>query len=262
MVTPRFWDKAATSAEETLGALSPGSRRRLSTIAETGAGDRSVKRRGGGAALTVPDLLAPSGVSGVPALAIPSPNGARAGGWPAAETPLASMRLGDMASALGNGGDASGARQSPRGRDGGRVGAGAPLASGSGAERGGALGDASANRPAGRHAATDAPAPCAVGGPMKKLRPPRLQIASDNASPLLDADLGTPLLAMSGAWGHVVGDVPGLRGSAYGSGGMTLRKAVLERWAGIPTPREQDLALTPNDMNVVVSPTQFLTTPR
>ena len=97
---------------------------------------------------------------------------------------------------------------------------------------------------------------------MKKLRPPRLQIASDNASPLLDADLGTPLLAMSGAWGHVVGDVPGLRGSAYGSGGMTLRKAVLERWAGIPTPREQDLALTPNDMNVVVSPTQFLTTPR
>ena len=32
VVTPRFWDKAATLAEETLGTLSPGSRRRLATI--------------------------------------------------------------------------------------------------------------------------------------------------------------------------------------------------------------------------------------
>jgi hypothetical protein len=43
---------------------------------------------------------------------------------------------------------------------------------------------------------------------------------------------------------------------------MTLRKAVLERWGGIPTPREQDMALTPNDVNIAMSPTQFLTTPR
>jgi len=31
-VTPRFWDKAAHRAVETLGTLSPGSRRRLSEI--------------------------------------------------------------------------------------------------------------------------------------------------------------------------------------------------------------------------------------
>ena len=251
VVTPRFWDKAATRAEETLGTLSPGSRRRLSTLASagTGAGDETRKRRsgadenapsaclsaerkdkrrrGGDLALTVPDLLVPSGV----------------------DTPLASPHLGDLPSAVGDGAGARSPRRSPRGKDGARV-------------RGGA--SRGAKKPVGRPTATDALAPRAAGGPVKKRRPPRLQIVSDNASPLLDADLGTPLLAMSGAGGHVVGDVPGLRGSlsARGSGGMTLRKAVLERWAGIPTPREQDLALTPNDVNVALSPTQFLSTPR
>ena len=271
VVTPRFWDKAATRAEETLGTLSPGSRRRLSTLASagTGAGDenhlasalgfgvsvniahgdetrkrrsgadenapsaclsaerKDKRRRGGDLALTVPDLLVPSGV----------------------DTPLASPHLGDLPSAVGDGAGARSPRRSPRGKDGARV-------------RGGD--SRGAKKPVGRPTATDALAPRAAGGPVKKRRPPRLQIVSDNASPLLDADLGTPLLAMSGAGGHVVGDVPGLRGSlsARGSGGMTLRKAVLERWAGIPTPREQDLALTPNDVNVALSPTQFLSTPR
>ena len=71
------------------------------------------------------------------------------------------------------------------------------------------------------------------------------------------------LLAVGAGGGHVVGDVPGLRGPpGRGSAGMTLRKAVLERWGGIPTPREQDMALTPNDMNIALSPTQFLSTPR
>ena len=40
VVTPRFWDKAASLAEETLGTLSPGSRRRLSEIASTRKTDR------------------------------------------------------------------------------------------------------------------------------------------------------------------------------------------------------------------------------
>ena len=264
MVTPRFWDKAASLAEETLGTLSPGSRRRLSEIASTKTGvrderrkarelpgaandsaarERREKRRRGGA-LTVPDLLVPSGISGVCGLVIPSPS--EHAGSP---RDLASPYLGDLPSAVGDGAGARSPRRSPRGKDGARV-------------RGGD--SRGAKKPVGRPTATDALAPRAAGGPVKKRRPPRLQIVSDNASPLLDADLGTPLLAMSGAGGHVVGDVPGLRGSlsARGSGGMTLRKAVLERWAGIPTPREQDLALTPNDVNVALSPTQFLSTPR
>ena len=264
LVTPRFWDKAAALAEETLGTLSPGSRRRLSEIASTKSG----ARRGGGAespsasprrekrfrgaALTVPDLLVPSGVSGVSglsSLAIPSPSENVERG------DLASPHLGDLPSALG-------VRRSPRG---GRAEAltlkprGDLLsATGSGARKTllGRRSDAD-NRGAdkGGHAPL-----MVVGGPVKKRRPPRLQIASDNASPLLDVDLGTPLLAI-GAGGHVVGDVPGLRGSTR-SGSMTLRKAVLERWGGIPTPREQDMALTPNDINIAMSPTQFLTTPR
>jgi hypothetical protein len=185
-----------------------------------------------GAALTVPDLLVPSGVSGVSglsSLAIPSPSDAEQ------RLNMASPHLGDLPSALG-------VRRSPRG---GR--AEAPTsargdllsATGSGAKK----------------------TKMIVGGPVKKRRPPRLTIANSNASPLLENDeAGTPLLGL-GTGGHVVGDVPGLRGSAR-TGSMTLRKAVLERWGGIPTPREQDMALTPNDVNIAMSPTQFLTTPR
>ena len=262
VVTPRFWDKAASLAEETLGTLSPGSRRRLSEIASTKTGrvgderrkaaelpgaandcqsrERREKRRRGGA-LTVPDLLVPSGISGVCGLVIPSPS--EHAGSPGRD--LASPHLGDLPSAVGNGGetDARELRRSPRG---------GAVASAR-AERGDLL---SAVGPGGKQPR--------AGGPAKKRRPPRLQIGSDNASaPLLDGDLGTPLLAVGAGGGHVVGDVPGLRGPpGRGSAGMTLRKAVLERWGGIPTPREQDMALTPNDMNIALSPTQFLSTPR
>jgi len=259
VVTPRFWDKAASLAEETLGTLSPGSRRRLSEIASTrktdrvgderrkakgeslpgaattdSARERREKRRRGGA-LTVPDLLVPSGISGVCGLVIPSPS--EHAGSPRF---VASPHLGDLPSAVPNDRDL---RRSPRG---------GAVASAR-AERGDLL---SAVGPGGKQPR--------AGGPAKKRRPPRLQIGSDNASaPLLDGDLGTPLLAVGAGGGHVVGDVPGLRGPpGRGSAGMTLRKAVLERWGGIPTPREQDMALTPNDMNIALSPTQFLSTPR
>ena len=133
VVTPRFWDKAASLAEETLGTLSPGSRRRLSEIASTKTGrvgderrkaaelpgaandcqsrERREKRRRGGA-LTVPDLLVPSGISGVCGLVIPSPS--EHAGSPRF---VASPHLGDLPSAVGNGGetDARELRRSPRG---------------------------------------------------------------------------------------------------------------------------------------------------
>ena len=261
VVTPRFWDKAASLAEETLGTLSPGSRRRLSEIASTKTGvrderrkarelpgaandsaarERREKRRRGGA-LTVPDLLVPSGISGVCGLVIPSPS--EHAGSP---RDLASPYLGDLPSAVGNGGE-TGARELRR------------------SPRGGAVASARAERGDLLSAVGPGDKPVAGGSfPAKKRRPPRLQIGSDNASaPLLDGDLGTPLLAVGAGGGHVVGDVPGLRGPpGRGSAGMTLRKAVLERWGGIPTPREQDMALTPNDMNIALSPTQFLSTPR
>ena len=265
VVTPRFWDKAATLAEETLGTLSPGSRRRLSTIVSTktgGARDerrksselpssrapdsarerREKRRRGENGALTVPDMLVPSGISGVSSLVIPSPSGEHVG----SPRDLVSPHLGDLPSAVGNGGETT-ARELRRSPRGGAV-------SAARAERGDLL-------------SAVGPGEKPVGGgffPAKKRRPPRLQIGNDNASaPLLDGDLGTPLLAVGAGGGHVVGDVPGLRGPpGRGSAGMTLRKAVLERWGGIPTPREQDMALTPNDMNIALSPTQFLSTPR
>ena len=54
VVTPRFWDKAATLAEETLGTLSPGSRRRLSTIVSTKTAARAT--RGEKSELRAPEL--------------------------------------------------------------------------------------------------------------------------------------------------------------------------------------------------------------
>ena len=208
-----------------------------------------------GAALTVPDLLVPSGVSGVSglaSLAIPSPSDAEQ------RLNMASPHLGDLPSALG-------VRRSPRGgRAEAPTSARGDLRSATGSPKT-LLGikrsasDTKGTAKEGIDKGTNA-LMVAGGGPVKKRRPPRLTIANSNASPLLENDLGTPLLGL-GTGGHVVGDVPGLRGSAR-TGSMTLRKAVLERWGGIPTPREQDMALTPNDVNIAMSPTQFLTTPR
>jgi hypothetical protein len=199
-----------------------------------------------GAALTVPDLLVPSGVSGVSglsSLAIPSPGDSEQ------RLNIASPHLGDLPSALG-------VRRSPRGgRAEAPTSARGDLRSATGSPKT-LLG---IKRSASDTKGIDTKK--IVGGPVKKRRPPRLTIANSNASPLLENDeAGTPLLGL-GTGGHVVGDVPGLRGSAR-TGSMTLRKAVLERWGGIPTPREQDMALTPNDVNIAMSPTQFLTTPR
>ena len=125
--------------------------------------------------MTVPDLLVPSGVSGVSglsSLAIPSPSENVERG------DLASPHLGDLPSALG-------VRRSPRG---GRAEAltlkprGDLLsATGSGARKTllGRRSDAD-NRGADKVAHASL---MVVGGPVKKRRPPRLQIASDNASP-------------------------------------------------------------------------------
>lgn len=270
LVTPRFWDKAAALAEETLGTLSPGSRRRLSEIASTKSGAKARvegadspslsprrEKKFRGAALTVPDLLVPSGVAGVSglsSLAIPSPS-------ETAEHRLNinSPHLGDLPSALG-------VRRSPRGgRAEAPTSARGDVLSATGSPktllgRRGNASDTKGTAKEGIDKGTNA-LMVAGGGPVKKRRPPRLTIANSNASPLLENDeAGTPLLGL-GTGGHVVGDVPGLRGSAR-TGSMTLRKAVLERWGGIPTPREQDMALTPNDVNIAISPTQFLTTPR
>lgn len=266
---PRFWDKAAALAEETLGTLSPGSRRRLSEIASTKSGAKARvegadspslsprrEKKFRGAALTVPDLLVPSGVTGVSglsSLAIPSPSDAEQ------RLNINSPHLGDLPSALG-------VRRSPRGgRAEAPTSARGDLRSATGSPKTllGIKRSASDTKGTPLNEGIDKGIDTKkiVGGPVKKRRPPRLTIANSNASPLLENDeAGTPLLGL-GTGGHVVGDVPGLRGSAR-TGSMTLRKAVLERWGGIPTPREQDMALTPNDVNIAMSPTQFLTTPR
>ena len=143
--------------------------------------------------------------------------------------------------------------------------------------RGGDSGSPSARQSRGAPTAATAPSPrsrlartksrseatdlaSAVGtrtAPVKKRRPPRLLLVSDNAAPLEDA--GTPLLAIGGEGnGRALGEVPGLR-SARGARGMTLRKLATEKWA-VATPRSP--AHTPHGNEVTIDPTQFITTPR
>ena len=221
VLTPRFWEKAETRAMETLGSLSPASRKSL---------DRD--RRGASRlAVTVPDLLGAgvSGVSGVSAISgltqmeVPSPTETRGG-----DSGLPSARQSRGAPTVAT---ATATATSPRSR----------LA------RTGSRGDA-----------TDLAS--AVGTrttPVKKRRPPRLLLVSDNAAPLEDA--GTPLLAIGGEGsGRALGEVPGLR-SARGARGMTLRKLAVEKWAAA-TPRSP--AHTPHGNEVTIDPTQFITTPR
>lgn len=220
VLTPRFWEKAETRAMETLGSLSPASRKSL---------DRD--RRGASRlAVTVPDLLGAgvSGVSGVSAISgltqmeVPSPTETRGGdsGSPSARQSRGAPTVATAATAT-----------SPRSR----------LA-----------------RTGSRGAATDLAS--AVGTrttPVKKRRPPRLLLVSDNAAPLEDA--GTPLLAIGGEGsGRALGEVPGLR-SSRGARGMTLRKLAVEKWAAA-TPRSP--AHTPHGNEVTIDPTQFITTPR
>jgi hypothetical protein len=92
-------------------------------------------------------------------------------------------------------------------------------------------------------------------------RPPALSL-SEPPAPYAALEAGTPLLS----GGAVVGEVPGLRASARGGAGQSLRKAVLEKW-GAPTPADQSGAVaTPMTTGATpgasMDPLAFLTTPR
>ena len=92
--------------------------------------------------------------------------------------------------------------------------------------------------------------PRSVASRKKLRRPPALKLCSDLSAP---DEAGTPLLALGGSDGGVVGNVPGLR-----SDGRSLRKAVLEKWVTSP----RDPVPTPNTAETPLDPLAFLTTPR
>ena len=273
-VTPRFWDKAAHRAVETLGTLSPGSRRRLSEIKRSESMKSQSPRQSPRQKRTVPDLLiSRTGTQGS------FENMTTAGGYD--NGPVGTGGGGDYnapgAAASGEGeyDDAAGATTG----EGEYVLGDLPSAADDGSSfalvapwKGGPHRDliarqqvdsrmkSSGNRGRDLQSATGARLPGIMTQnalPVKKKRPPRLQIMGDNGVPLDEA--GTPLLAIAGTGGRAVGEIPGQRGpGVVNQGNKTLRKAVLERWGG--TPRSP--ALTPNDLNLTMSPTQFLTTPR
>ena len=140
------------------------------------------------------------------------------GGGSNAPTPGGSQFLGDLPSAL-----PSGRRDGKRARG------------GDGDGGGGGGGDGG---------------PRSVASRKKLRRPPALKLCSDLSAP---DEAGTPLLALGGSDGGVVGNVPGLR-----SDGRSLRKAVLEKWVTSPW----DPVPTPNTAETPLDPLAFLTTPR
>ena len=243
-LTPRFWDKAETRAVET-PARSPERARAIRQLSLRRHHHRDRRRTGNNARNA--------------GLRTTSPGRA-----PASSKPTKSLVPNDRASP---------ASPSALRRRFSRCSAGVPAED---------LGAASAARaPRGAHhrsgpdsskaaayshgdlASAVGPGPRAPGvfssaaAPAKKRRPPRLQLASDNAAPLEDA--GTPLLALNGDGAnvgacHVVGDAPGTRdlgglGPAGGFGGAARARRSGGGARGRKSPRTWSPATTPAETN-------------
>ena len=267
-LTPRFWDKAETRAVETLGALSPNARERYgnlvsgATTTATAAASPGNKARNAVRATTSPGR-APASSKPMKFPLVPNAS-ASLSGVSVGLSGVASLGVSAVPSPAEDLGAASAAR-APRGTH----------------HRSGPDSSKAAAYSHGDLASAVGPGPRAPGSfssaaaPAKKRRPPRLQLASDNAAPLEDA--GTPLLALNGDGAnvgacHVVGDAPGTRdlgglGPAGGFGGCgggpraSLRKAALEGWR--KSPRTWSPATTPaENESPAIDPVLFLTTPR
>ena len=244
--TPGFWDKAEVRAMETLGTLSPGSRWKVDAMAKSAAAGgipASVRdapncappsgKRKSRLEVAGPSEHTGTGVSiGLTGLTVPSP----------------SATLHDMPSV----------RSDPKSPGSGRL--RRASANGGGAAKGDAGGT---KRRSDNHNLGDLAS--AVGaGPLKKgRRPPKLTLSDTAGADVSNLEAGTPLLSGGGA---VVGEVPGLRASARGGAGQSLRKAVLEKWAA-PTPTEGGAqAPTPATTGATpcaaMDPLAFLMTPR
>ena len=263
-LTPRFWDKAETRAVETLGALSPNARERYGNLVSGATTTATAAASPGNARNAVRATTSPGrGPASSKLMKFPLvPNAsASLSGVSVGLSGVASLGVSAVPSPAEDLGAASAAR-APRGTH----------------HRSGPDSSKAAAYSHGDLASAVGPGPRAPGSfssaaaPAKKRRPPRLQLASDNAAPLEDA--GTPLLALNGDGAngacHVVGDAPGTRdwglcpaGGFGGRGGAraSLRKAALEGWR--KSPRTWSPATTPaENESPAIDPVLFLTTPR
>ena len=236
-VTPRFWERAEALAMETLGSLSPGSRKRAAKLTSSRGGDAR-RKSGNGLAVQVPDLISGGAPTSITAALVRVDSGdvtnisgdvTNISGFTNMEIP-ASARTGNT-------------RVSPRSKK--NVGE---------SDRG-ANGELKSVR---SKPANHTPVGGVGYGDLKKAKRPRpLIIDAEGAEAVVDA--GTPLLTIGN--GRAAGEVPGLL-SARRRDGTGLRKAAAMGWAShLPTPRSP--LVTPGSAgNALMESLAYITTPK
>ena len=237
-VTPRFWERAEALAMETLGSLSPGSRKRAAKLTSS----RNKRKSGNGLAVQVPDLISGGAPTSITAALVRVDSGdvtnisgdvTNISGFTNMEIP-ASARTGNTRvspRSKKNVGEsdrgANGELKSVRSKPGNHVPVG-----------GAGYGDLASTTGA------------------KKIKRPRPLIIDAEAAAAIE-DAGTPLLTIGN--GRAAGEVPGLL-SARRRDGTSLRKAAAMGWAS-QTPRSP--LVTPGSAgNALMESLAYITTPK
>ena len=244
-VTPRFWERAEARAMETLGKLSPGSRKKAAKLTSTQQAQQR-RKSGNGLAVQVPDLISGGAPTSITAALVRvdgtgSPNITSISGFTNMTMPVST---------------AGGTRVSPRlhqakthgwreGAEGSDRGANGELRS--------VRSKPANHKPVGGAGYGDL---ASMTGAKKVKRPRPLIIDAEQAAAIEDA--GTPLLTIGN--GRAAGEVPGLL-SARRRDGTSLRKAAAMGWAALQTPRSP-LETPGSAGNALMESLAYITTPK
>lgn len=237
-MTPRFWERAEALAMETLGSLSPGSRKRAAKLTSS----RNKRKSGNGLAVQVPDLISGGAPTSITAALVRVDSGdvtnisgdvTNISGFTNMEIPASARTGANRVSPRSkkNVGEsdrgANGELKSVRSKPGNHVPVG-----------GAGYGDLASTTGA------------------KKIKRPRPLIIDAEAAAAIE-DAGTPLLTIGN--GRAAGEVPGLL-SARRRDGTSLRKAAAMGWAS-QTPRSP--LVTPGSAgNALMESLAYITTPK
>ena len=236
-VTPRFWERAEVRAMETLGSLSPGSRKRAAKLTSSRNQNNARRKSGNGLAVQVPDLISGGAPTSITAALVRLDSGdvTNISGFTNMEIPASTRTEKTRVSPRSKRNDPAG--ESDRGANG---------------ELKSVRSKPGNHIPVGGVGYGDL---ASTTGAKKIKRPRPLIIDADAAAAIEDA--GTPLLTIGN--GRAAGEVPGLL-SARRRDGTSLRKAAAMGWAS-QTPRSP--LVTPGSAgNALMESLEYMTTPK
>jgi len=236
-VTPRFWERAEVRAMETLGSLSPGSRKRAAKLTSSRNQNNARRKSGNGLAVQVPDLISGGAPTSITAALVRVDSGdlTNISGFTNMEIPASTRTEKTCVSPRSKRNDPAG--ESDRGANG---------------ELKSVRSKPGNHIPVGGVGYGDL---ASTTGAKKIKRPRPLIIDADAAAAIEDA--GTPLLTIGN--GRAAGEVPGLL-SARRRDGTSLRKAAAMGWAS-QTPRSP--LVTPGSAgNALMESLEYITTPK